>query len=117
MSAALLAPDFLGIQSLIFYFARKKLYHHVSLVATQALQKRANDAALLFWRAYAALKEGHLSDAASDLDGLRARNGVQLPSLICLKQVHMAAKFTDREAIDQIEKVWTVFWHELCCRR
>jgi hypothetical protein len=53
MSAALLAPDFLGVQSLILYYARKKLYHHVSVVATQALQKRANDPAMLFWRAYA----------------------------------------------------------------
>jgi hypothetical protein len=105
MSAALLAPDYLGLQTLILYYARKRLYHHVSVTATQALQKRANDAALLFWRAYATLKEGHTSDALQDLDGLRTRNGVQLPALICCKQAHMMSKFPDREAIDQIEKV------------
>jgi tetratricopeptide repeat protein 21B len=103
MSAALLAPDFLGVQSLILYYARKKLYHHVSVVATQALQKRANDPAMLFWRAYATFKEGHMSDALRELDGLRTRNGVQLPTLICLKQAHNAAKFPDREALQQID--------------
>jgi len=103
--SALIAPDFLGVQSLILYYARKQLFHHVSVSATQALQKRANDPALLFWRAYATLKEGHVADALRELDGLRTRNGVQLPTLICLKQAHNAAKFPDREAIDQIEKV------------
>ena len=109
MSAALLAPDFIGVQSLILYYARKQLYHHISTAATQAMQKRANDPALLFWRAYAALKEGHLADAIRDLDGLRTRNGVQLPALICLKHAHQAAKFPDREAIQQIEAVGTTF--------
>ena len=78
MSAAMLAPDFLGMQALILYYARKELYHHVATVATTALQKRANDASLLFWRAYATLKEGHLSDAVRELDALRSRHGVQL---------------------------------------
>lgn len=106
MSAAL-APDFLGVQSLILYYARKKLYHHVSTAAAQAMQKRTNDPALLFWRAYAALMEGHMSDALRDLDGLRTRNGVQLPALICLKHGHSMAKMADREAIQQIEAVRT----------
>ena len=77
----------------------------MSVAATQALQKRANDPAMLFWRAYATLKEGHVADALRELDGLRARNGIQLPTLICLKQAHSAAKFPDREALDQIDKV------------
>ena len=104
MSAAMLAPDFLGMQALILYYARKELYHHVATVATTALQKRANDASLLFWRAYATLKEGHLSDAVRELDALRSRHGVQLPALICLKQAHDAAELQDREAIDQVKK-------------
>ena len=114
MSAAL-APDFLGVQSLILYYARKQLYHHVFTAAAQAMQKRANDPALLFWRAYAALKEGHLSDAVRDLDGLRTRNGVQLPALICLKHAHSAAKFPDREAIQQIEAVGMAVFVRGCC--
>jgi hypothetical protein len=77
----------------------------VSVAATQALQKRANDPAMLFWRAYATLQEGHVADALRELDGLRTRNGVQLPALICLKQAHNAAQFPDREALQQIDAV------------
>ena len=77
-------------------------HYTATIVATTALQKRANDASLLFWRAYATLKEGHLSDAVRELDALRSRHGVQLPALICLKQAHDAAELQDREAIEPL---------------
>ena len=47
--------------------------------------------------------EVNLADALRELDGLRTRNGVQLPALICLKQAHNAAQFPDREALQQID--------------
>ena len=105
MSVATLAPDFLGLQSIILYYARKQLYHHIAVATSKAMQKRSNDATLLFWHAYAMLKQGHLSDAVRELDHLRARHGVQLPALICLEHAHLQADRQDREAIDQIRKV------------
>mmetsp|Transcript_44062 Transcript_44062/g.117548 ORF Transcript_44062/g.117548 Transcript_44062/m.117548 type:complete len:426 (+) Transcript_44062:57-1334(+) len=100
--SALLAPDSLAIQSLIFYYARKNLHHHVFTAASQALTKRSGDSQLLFWKAFAALREDRAADAIRELEAIRGKQGVQLPVLICLKMAHESAKYVDREELSRI---------------
>jgi tetratricopeptide (TPR) repeat protein len=102
--AALLAPDASAIQSLIFYYARKNLPHHVFSAASQGLTKRANDAQLLFWKAFAALREERIADAIRELEAVRGKQGVQLPVLICLKLAHESVKHVDREELQRISQ-------------
>jgi len=99
-----LAPDSLALHTLIHYYARKKLYHHVHTAATQALQKRANDPTLLFWRAFGTWKEGKTQDAIREFQSIRGKQGVQLPVLICLKYAHESARSIDREAVQEIKE-------------
>ncbi|KAJ1480809.1 hypothetical protein T484DRAFT_1668725 [Baffinella frigidus] len=102
--SALLAPDALSVQTLISYYARKNLHHHVFTAASQALVKRTNDPVLLFWKGYAVLREGKQADAIRELDLLRGKQGVQLPVLLCLKIAHEGFKLQDREALQGIKE-------------
>ena len=102
--SALLAPDASAIQSLIFYYARKNLHHHIYTVASQALTKRSNDPQLLFWKAFATLKEERIADAIRELEAIRGRQGVQLPVLVCLKLAHESVKHVDREELQRISQ-------------
>jgi tetratricopeptide repeat protein 21B len=102
--SALLAPDALSVQTLINYYARKNLHHHVHTAASQALVKRTNDPVLLFWKGYAVLREGKQADAIRELDLLRGKQGVQLPVLLCLKIAHEGFKLQDREALQSIKE-------------
>eukprot|EP00961_Rhodomonas_salina_P303981 3941432-Rhodomonas_salina.13 len=102
--SALLCPDALALHTLIHYYARKKLYHSLQTAATQALQKRANDPTLLFWKAFGVWKEGKTQDAIRDFQSIRGKQGVQLPVLLCLKQAHEEARSVDREAVQEIKE-------------
>ena len=102
--SALLAPDVAGVQSLIFYFSRRNLHHHVYTAATQGLAKRPNDPVLIMWKGFALFRENRTSEAIRELESVRGKQGVQLPVLICLKLAHESAKHTDREAVDSITK-------------
>ena len=102
--SALLAPDALSVQTLISYYARKNLHHHVHTAASQALVKRTNDPVLLFWKGYAVLREGKQADAIRELHLLRGKQGVQLPVLMCLKIAHEGFKLQDREALQSIKE-------------
>ena len=102
--SALLAPDALAVQTLISYYARKKLHHHVHTAASQALTKRVNDPTLLLWKAYALLREGNQADAIRELESLRGKQGVQLPALLCLRSAHESFKRQDQEALQNIKE-------------
>uniref|UniRef100_A0A6U5AVN5 Uncharacterized protein n=1 Tax=Hemiselmis andersenii TaxID=464988 RepID=A0A6U5AVN5_HEMAN len=102
--SALLAPDAVALNSLIHFYARKGFYQHVHTAASQALTKRMNDPVLLFWRAFAILKQGRTSDAIRELEALRGKQGVQLPVLMCLKMAHTSGKHIDREEVASLEK-------------
>uniref|UniRef100_A0A7S0YZT4 Tetratricopeptide repeat protein 21B n=1 Tax=Hemiselmis tepida TaxID=464990 RepID=A0A7S0YZT4_9CRYP len=102
--SALMAPDAVSLNSLIHFYARKGFYQHVHTAASQALTKRMNDPVLLFWRAFAILKQGRTSDAIRELEALRGKQGVQLPVLMCLKIAHTSGKHIDREEVSSLER-------------
>eukprot|EP00960_Hanusia_phi_P051084 760590-Hanusia_phi.AAC.2 len=104
MASVLLAPDALGAQSLLLYFARKKMHRHIHVACTQLLSKRSNDPTLLFWKAYAIMMEGRLTEAVTEFEALRGNPAVQLAVLVCLKQAHEKSTFVDREAVQSVTR-------------
>mmetsp|Transcript_5618 Transcript_5618/g.19788 ORF Transcript_5618/g.19788 Transcript_5618/m.19788 type:complete len:1322 (-) Transcript_5618:141-4106(-) len=104
MASVLLAPDAMGAQSLLLYFARKKMHRHIHVACSQLLNKRVNDPVLLFWRAYAVMMEGRITEAVSEFEALRGNPAVQLAALVCLKAAHEKTKFVDREAVQSVTK-------------
>lgn len=102
--SALLAPDAIALNSLIHFFARKGLFQHVHTAASQALTKRTNDPVLLFWRAFALLKQGKIPEAMRELEAVRGKQGVHLPVLMCLKTAHQSSRHVDINEVNELDQ-------------
>jgi tetratricopeptide repeat protein 21B len=69
----------LEVLALVNYYARSGFYRHVQTVCNEVLKKRGGqDPTLVFWRALGVLREGAVSDAIRELDGIASRGDMQL---------------------------------------
>lgn len=67
------------VLALVNYYARSGFYRHVQTVCNEVLKKRGGqDPTLTFWRALGVLREGAVSDAIRELEGVASRGDMQL---------------------------------------
>ena len=60
--------------ALINYYGRREYYHHDYSASSEMLSKRPSDSILLFWRAYAMVREGNVSDGMRELQALEGND-------------------------------------------
>jgi tetratricopeptide repeat protein 21B len=91
---------------LVQHYARAGYFRHIQTVCNDALKKRSNDPALLFWRALGMLKEGSVNEAIREYEAVASRGDVQLalPVKLALLHAHKASKVVDSEEVMRLEQ-------------
>jgi tetratricopeptide repeat protein 21B len=92
----------------IHYYASKKLYHSLYLFCSSTLRKKIGDPVLLFWKAYALIKENKITEAIEELQQLQEKRELLLACPLALIYAHEKCKIIDREAIEELQAKFTI---------
>ncbi|RKO88575.1 hypothetical protein BDK51DRAFT_26131 [Blyttiomyces helicus] len=99
----------------INYYCQKKLINHVFMVCESGLKKKPGDPVLLFWRAFAMIKQGGGSrkdgsptEALRELQGIQEKRDLVLACPTAMVYAHERCKFVDHEAIQELEAKLTI---------
>lgn len=91
------------VQGLCNYYARAGYYRHIQTVCNEFLRKKSNsDPALVFWRAYGAMREGSINEAIRDLDSIRREGELLFAVLVALLHAHNLSKIVDTDEVARI---------------
>ena len=90
-------------RALITYYVRKGWYDHVQRLCETILEKKGSDPTIQFWRAFGIVLERSYSSAIRELDNLKKKKEVELPSLHALIYTHNQCKHVDHDEIAQLE--------------
>ncbi|XP_017334508.1 tetratricopeptide repeat protein 21B [Ictalurus punctatus] len=87
----------------LIYLLRERFYRQVINTALNYLKFYPNDPVLLFFKAFAALNEGHFQEAMRELNSLRDQPQVSLCSVMALLWAHRQRQTIDGDAVSELE--------------
>ncbi|XP_048190577.1 tetratricopeptide repeat protein 21A isoform X2 [Perognathus longimembris pacificus] len=87
----------------IIYYSQEQYFNQLEQATTRGLEKFNSDPALLFFKAYGLLRQGHFGDAISDLENIQSHPNLSLCSVMALLYAHRSYNTSDREAIQELE--------------
>jgi len=93
------------VQGLCNYYARTGYYRHIQTVCNEFIKKKPSspDPALVFWRAYGAMREGSINESIRDLDSIRREGELLFAILVALLHAHQLSKIVDNDEISRLE--------------
>ena len=97
-----MADQDLTVMATVLYWYREKHFRHMINAGNESLRRYTNDPVLKLFVAVGTLMEGRTTDAMRELDGLSAKQDVNLAATIALIFGHKQARAVDREAVQQL---------------
>lgn len=73
---------------LIYHFARCGYSRMLVALCEDALKRRGNEPAVVFWRAFGAAREGNFAQAIRDCESLKSRRDSEYAALVALSVYH-----------------------------
>ncbi|KAI8924973.1 hypothetical protein BC831DRAFT_463081 [Entophlyctis helioformis] len=95
-------------QAVINYYLRRELYQHVLSYCDAKLKKKLAEPTLMFWRAFALIKQEKATEAIRDLEQLQEKRDMVLAYPLAAIYAHENCKLVDREAIDELQAKLTI---------
>ncbi|XP_057707752.1 tetratricopeptide repeat protein 21B-like isoform X2 [Corythoichthys intestinalis] len=89
--------------ALIRHYCNEKYFNHVANATATAQKKFRNEPVFSVFRAYGALMQGQVRQAAAELDTIKDRSDVSLCSLMALIYAEKKKTTPDREVIRELE--------------
>jgi len=87
----------------INHCCREGYYRQLQNICLETLQKYGHDPVLVFWKAFGILMEEQISEAISELEGIKEKRDVILCSCMALIIAHKRTKMVDKETVKQLE--------------
>eukprot|EP00794_Sanderia_malayensis_P003381 gene3381-3871_t len=87
----------------INHCCREGYYRQLQNICLDSVQKYGHDPVLLFWKAFGILMEDQVSEAISELEGVKDKRDVVLCSCMALIIAYKRSKSVDRDTVRQLE--------------
>lgn len=92
------------VQGLCGYYARAGYFRHIQTACADFFKRKpAPEPALVFWRAFGAMREGSINESIADLNTLRREGELQYAVLFALAHAHNLSKVIDTDEVFRLE--------------
>ncbi|KAH3767764.1 tetratricopeptide repeat protein 21B [Pelomyxa schiedti] len=90
------------VGTLVMYYVRQGMHTHAGRACVDGVRAHLDEPTMSFWKSFAMLFEGRITEAIRELQGIQGKLGVRMQATAALLYAHNQCTDTDGEAISSL---------------